>query len=197
MLGPRGRETIVWKSGMTGKTLRLNADEEEALHHLSTLRASVNAGSPDSFQSVTLWEGPVLLAAGLAASSFIVAAPRSMPPPDRNFPLPRHVAGSGYLGRWNQENHISLSSPWAFQPTTLRPAMGSRRLEASSAPETQRATSATSSAGAPLATHGACSLCGDWDADQRKMAGHIRQCQRRAARSRAPRRRRSRVLSSE
>lgn len=29
-------------------------------------------------------------------------------------------------------------------------------------------------------------LCGFWDADQQKVAGHIRQCQRRAARSSAP-----------
>jgi hypothetical protein len=51
--------------------------------------------------------------------------------------------------------------------------------------EIARAASATPSASAPLPTHAACSLCGYWDADQRKVAGHIRQCQRRSARSRA------------
>lgn len=44
--------------------------------------------------------------------------------------------------------------------------------------------------GAPSAapqrsTHSPCSLCGYWSADQRQVAGHITQCQRRAARSRA------------
>jgi hypothetical protein len=52
--------------------------------------------------------------------------------------------------------------------------------------EVERSASATQDAPAPLPTHGACPLCGYWDADQRKVAGHIRQCQRRAARSQAP-----------
>jgi hypothetical protein len=44
--------------------------------------------------------------------------------------------------------------------------------------------------GAPSAapqrsTHSACALCGYWSADQRRVAGHITQCQRRAERSRA------------
>lgn len=51
--------------------------------------------------------------------------------------------------------------------------------------EIARAASAEPSASAPLPTHAACSLCGYWDADQRKVAGHIRQCQQRSARSRA------------
>ena len=49
--------------------------------------------------------------------------------------------------------------------------------------ETERAASAALSASAPLPAHAACPLCGYWDADQRKVAGHIRQCQRRSARS--------------
>jgi hypothetical protein len=51
--------------------------------------------------------------------------------------------------------------------------------------EVERAGSAAPSASAPLPAHAACPLCGFWDADQRKVAGHIRQCQRRAARSSA------------
>ena len=51
--------------------------------------------------------------------------------------------------------------------------------------EVERSASATQDAPAPLPTHGACPLCGYWDADQRKVAGHIRQCQRRSARSRS------------
>ena len=44
--------------------------------------------------------------------------------------------------------------------------------------------------GAPSAarqrsTHSPCGLCGYWSADQRQVAGHITQCQRRAARSKA------------
>jgi hypothetical protein len=52
--------------------------------------------------------------------------------------------------------------------------------------QVERAASAVASASAPLPTHAACDLCGFWDADQRKVAGHITQCRRRAARSRAP-----------
>ena len=51
--------------------------------------------------------------------------------------------------------------------------------------QVERAASAPPSASAPLPTHAACDLCGFWDADQRKVAGHITQCRRRAARSRA------------
>ncbi len=47
----------------------------------------------------------------------------------------------------------------------------------------ERADSATSAAPASLTRHSACDLCGYWDADQRKVAGHITQCRRRAARS--------------
>ena len=50
--------------------------------------------------------------------------------------------------------------------------------------EIERAASAAPSASASHPTHGACSLCGYWDADQRKVAGHIRQCRQRSARSR-------------
>lgn len=39
------------------------------------------------------------------------------------------------------------------------------------------------SAPAPLTRHAACVLCGYWESDQRKVAGHITQCRRRAARS--------------
>jgi hypothetical protein len=35
-------------------------------------------------------------------------------------------------------------------------------------------------------THAACELCGYWDPEQRKVAGHILQCRRRAARVAAP-----------
>jgi hypothetical protein len=48
--------------------------------------------------------------------------------------------------------------------------------------EVERAGSAPASAPAPLTRHAACDLCGYWDADQRKVAGHITQCRRRAAR---------------
>jgi hypothetical protein len=52
--------------------------------------------------------------------------------------------------------------------------------------EIERAASVAASASAPLPGHASCPLCGYWDADQRKVAGHIRQCQRRAARSNVP-----------
>ena len=42
-----------------------------------------------------------------------------------------------------------------------------------------------SAAAAPATAHAACSLCGYWHADQRKVAGHITQCRRRAAREAA------------
>lgn len=48
--------------------------------------------------------------------------------------------------------------------------------------EIERAASAAPAVSAPLPAHAACSICGYWDADQRKVAGHIGQCQRRAAR---------------
>ena len=35
----------------------------------------------------------------------------------------------------------------------------------------------------PLKAHAACELCGYWNANQRKVAGHVLQCKRRAARS--------------
>jgi hypothetical protein len=41
------------------------------------------------------------------------------------------------------------------------------------------------SAARPAPRHSACRFCGYWSADQRQVAGHIAQCQRRAARSRA------------
>jgi len=41
------------------------------------------------------------------------------------------------------------------------------------------------SAAQPAPRHSACRSCGYWSADQRQVAGHITQCQRRAARSRA------------
>src|SRR4029077_14480694 len=44
---------------------------------------------------------------------------------------------------------------------------------------------AASAAQAPLPTHAACPLCGYWSVDQRKVAGHVTQCRRRAARSNA------------
>lgn len=37
----------------------------------------------------------------------------------------------------------------------------------------------------PQPTHAACELCGYWHAEQRKVAGHILQCRRRAAREAA------------
>jgi hypothetical protein len=49
--------------------------------------------------------------------------------------------------------------------------------------EIERAASTAAIAPAPLTRHAACDLCGYWDSDQRKVAGHITQCRRRAARS--------------
>jgi len=49
--------------------------------------------------------------------------------------------------------------------------------------EIERAASAETAAPPALTRHAACDLCGYWDADQRKVAGHIAQCRRRAARS--------------
>lgn len=49
--------------------------------------------------------------------------------------------------------------------------------------EIERAASAPVAASSPLTRHAACELCGYWDPDQRKVAGHITQCRRRAARS--------------
>jgi hypothetical protein len=37
----------------------------------------------------------------------------------------------------------------------------------------------------PPPTHAACELCGYWEANQNKVAGHVTQCRRRAARSEA------------
>ena len=51
--------------------------------------------------------------------------------------------------------------------------------------QVEHATSAVPSAPAPLPTHSPCDLCGYWHEDQRKVAGHITQCRRRAARSQA------------
>ena len=45
------------------------------------------------------------------------------------------------------------------------------------------AESAALSAPLPPPTHAPCVLCGFWDPDQRRVAGHITQCRRRAARS--------------
>lgn len=47
----------------------------------------------------------------------------------------------------------------------------------------ERAISASVAASSTLTRHAACELCGYWDSDQRKVAGHITQCRRRAARS--------------
>jgi hypothetical protein len=49
----------------------------------------------------------------------------------------------------------------------------------------QRAGSGAQSAPLPLPSHAACPHCGYWDVDQRRVAGHITQCRRRAARSSA------------
>jgi hypothetical protein len=48
--------------------------------------------------------------------------------------------------------------------------------------QAERASSAALSAPAPVSTHAACELCGYWHPEQRKVAGHITQCRRRAAR---------------
>jgi hypothetical protein len=45
------------------------------------------------------------------------------------------------------------------------------------------APSAAEAAAEPLPKHSPCPECGFWDQDQRKVAGHITQCRRRAARS--------------
>jgi hypothetical protein len=48
---------------------------------------------------------------------------------------------------------------------------------------TLRAEAASAApAAAPLPKHAACELCGYWHPDQRKVAGHITQCRRKAAR---------------
>jgi hypothetical protein len=52
--------------------------------------------------------------------------------------------------------------------------------------EAERASSPAPAMAAPVATHGACELCGYWHPDQRKVAGHITQCRRRAAREAMP-----------
>jgi hypothetical protein len=54
--------------------------------------------------------------------------------------------------------------------------------------QTERAVSAAPAAPAPPPTHSPCDLCGYWHEDQRKVAGHITQCRRRATRSQAPER---------
>jgi hypothetical protein len=51
--------------------------------------------------------------------------------------------------------------------------------------EAERASSAAPSVQAPPPTHSPCGLCGYWHEDQRRVAGHITQCRRRAARSEA------------
>jgi hypothetical protein len=50
----------------------------------------------------------------------------------------------------------------------------------------ERSSSAEASAPAAQAKHSACGFCGYWDADQRKVAGHIRHCGRRRAVAAAP-----------
>lgn len=53
--------------------------------------------------------------------------------------------------------------------------------------ETERASAAAASCKpGPVPTHAACELCGYWDPDQRKVAGHIRQHRQRAAREGTP-----------
>ena len=49
----------------------------------------------------------------------------------------------------------------------------------------EQASSAIAEVPAPQPTHAACGLCGYWHPEQRKVAGHILQCRRRAARERA------------
>jgi hypothetical protein len=48
--------------------------------------------------------------------------------------------------------------------------------------QAERTSSAAPAGAAPAPTHAACELCGYWHSDQRKVAGHITQCRRRAAR---------------
>ena len=48
-----------------------------------------------------------------------------------------------------------------------------------------QAQAAGAPSGAPAPKHAACDLCGYWDANQNKVAGHITQCRRRRARSEA------------
>jgi hypothetical protein len=45
--------------------------------------------------------------------------------------------------------------------------------------EFERRSSVAEVAAAPQGTHAACSVCGYWDVDQRKVAGHIRHCRRK------------------
>ena len=45
----------------------------------------------------------------------------------------------------------------------------------------ERTSSAMASVPASQAKHSACGWCGYWDADQRKVAGHIRHCGRKKA----------------
>ncbi len=52
--------------------------------------------------------------------------------------------------------------------------------------QAERAVSAPPAAALPLPTHSGCELCGYWDPSQPKVAGHITQCRRRAARERPP-----------
>jgi hypothetical protein len=48
--------------------------------------------------------------------------------------------------------------------------------------QAERASSAAPAMAVPVPTHAACELCGYWHPEQRKVAGHITQCRRRAAR---------------
>jgi len=48
--------------------------------------------------------------------------------------------------------------------------------------EAEQARASAPAVVTPVPTHAACGLCGYWHQDQRKVAGHITQCRRRAAR---------------
>lgn len=52
--------------------------------------------------------------------------------------------------------------------------------------EAERARDSAPAVVAPVPTHAACGICGYWHPVQRKVAGHVTQCRRRAAREGTP-----------
>jgi len=89
--------------------------------------------------------------------------------------------GSGLASAY-EEHLLSRIAGEEERRSALEAELKAARAEAESARQAAEAVAV------PLSKHGACGICGFWDPDQRKVAGHISGHRRTAAGEKAPRR---------